>query len=159
MSILLLSIATYLLANRINKGIYLYDGGCKSQNGEICCDVLGRHLDPNIKWYTARKASGEKWIPAYVKYVDPEKCIGCGLCLKVCIGGCYEMRDIVAKEITVSIGGKIETVKVRKQAVVANQENCYGDCHCHKICPVDGEAMICHPKTLEDSMKSDKNEG
>lgn len=120
-----------------------------SKNEEICCDILGRHLDPKRKWYTAKKASGEDWIPAFVKYVDAEKCIGCGLCIKVCLGECYEMIEVEPKEITVSVKGKLKTIKVTRQAIIINQENCYGDCHCHKICPVEGGAMICQPKILE----------
>jgi NAD-dependent dihydropyrimidine dehydrogenase PreA subunit len=82
--------------------------------------------------------------------VDPEKCIGCGMCIKVCLGECYEMRDIKPKKILVSINGKLRTIIVSRQAFVVRPENCYGDCHCHKICPVDGGAMICRPKTIEE---------
>ncbi|MFQ6075336.1 MAG: 4Fe-4S binding protein [Candidatus Bathyarchaeia archaeon] len=116
----------------------------------ICCDILGNHLDPGKEWYKAKNASGGEWIPAFVEYIDPERCIGCGLCLKVCMGGCYEMRSIKPREISVAMSGRERTVKVKKQAFVVNPEGCYGDCHCHKICPVDGGAMVCKPKLLED---------
>ncbi len=147
-SIIMLGSAIWLLASRVDQTLHLNTrvGG---SSGETCCDVLGRHLDPSKNWYTARKASGEQWIPAFVKYVDTEKCIGCGLCLKVCMGGCYKLRKVEPRELTVSINGVLKTVKVTKQAVVVNPGNCLGDCHCHKICPVDGGAMICEPLILE----------
>ena len=28
--------------------------------------------------------SGVEWVPQFVKSVNPEKCIGCGRCFKVC---------------------------------------------------------------------------
>lgn len=112
--------------------------------------MLGRHLDPSKSWYTARRASGDEWIPAFIEYVDPDKCIGCGLCVKVCMGGCYELRDVAPKEVVVTIGSVTRKVSVKRQAVVVSPEGCYGDCHCHKVCPVDGGAMVCRPKTLEE---------
>jgi formate hydrogenlyase subunit 6/NADH:ubiquinone oxidoreductase subunit I len=151
-STLMLTIATFLLSNRIRDRIY-FNEKKELSDEKVCCDVLGRHLNEDKIWYTARKASGDEWIPAFIKYVNSEKCIGCGLCLKVCIGECYEMRDIKPKEIKVSVNGRIRTFKVNRQAFVINQDNCYGDCHCHKICPVDGGAMVCEPKLFKDLIK------
>lgn len=68
----------------------------------------------------------------YIQEVDPNQCIGCGKCVQVCMGGCYEM---------VEIGGG-------KTARVVNPGNCMGDCHCHKACPVEGGAMTCRPVEL-----------
>ena len=121
-----------------------------SSSTKVCCDILGRHLDLSKAWYTARKASGEPWIPAFVKYVDPEKCIGCGLCVKVCMGECYELREVKPKKLTVVIDGKPRVIDIKRQAFVVRPENCYGDCHCHKVCPVDGGAMICEPLALRE---------
>lgn len=168
-SISLLSIAVYLLANRIRKTLYWRDdkafngtvrfkedekysganpGDGKAMNlSKACCDVLGNELDPNTNWYTALRKSGEQWVPAFVEYVDLERCVGCGLCAKVCVGGCYEMREVPEREVSVSIKGKRRNFVVRRVAVVVNSENCVGDCHCHLICPVDGAAMVCKPKS------------
>ena len=107
-------------------------------------------MDPGKKWYAARKASGELWIPAFVRYVDPEKCIGCGLCVKVCMGECYEIREVRPRKLAVAVNGRTKVVEVRRQAFVVRPGNCYGDCHCHKVCPVDGGAMVCEPLTIDD---------
>ena len=98
-----------------------------------CCDILGNELNQNKNWIKFKKANGEEWIPAFVQKVDWNKCIGCGECIKVCLGNCYELKKV---------NGKVASV-------VVNPQNCYGDCHCHKICPVKGGAMICKPKLME----------
>lgn len=68
----------------------------------------------------------------YVQEVDPAKCTGCGLCVKVCLGGCYEIREVDGE----------------RKARVVRPERCMGDCHCHKVCPVEGGAMSCQPVEL-----------
>jgi NAD-dependent dihydropyrimidine dehydrogenase PreA subunit len=68
----------------------------------------------------------------YVQAVDWDDCVGCGLCVNVCLGGCYELSEVDGE----------------KKAVVVNPDNCMGDCHCHKVCPVEGGAMTCKPVEL-----------
>lgn len=121
---------------------------------ETCCDVLGKHLPQNRNYYANETKSGKQWIPAFVEYVDPKRCIGCGLCVKVCLPGVYEMKRVKARKVTVKIGDKKVTRTVTKVAVVVNPDTCFGDCHCHMICPVDGGAMICKPKELANSETS-----
>lgn len=115
---------------------------------EICCDVLGKHLESGKKFLTNKTASGAEWIPAFVQKVDAEKCIGCGSCVKVCLGNCYELKE------------KTVNGKKKKVAVVVSPENCFGDCHCHKVCPVkiegdkspssgSGGAMVCKSKEIK----------
>lgn len=106
----------------------------KTSLSEACCDVFGRELKSGKKFLVNRTASGAAWTPAFVQSVDAEKCTGCGLCVRVCLGGCYEIKEIM-------VNGK-----KKKVSVVVNSENCYGDCHCHKTCPVSGGAMVCKPK-------------
>ncbi len=99
-----------------------------------CCDVLERELDVKKNWFKSKRANGEEWIPAFVQKVDWHKCIGCGLCVRVCLGNCYQLKKVKGKLVS----------------VVINPKNCYGDCHCHKICSVPGGAMICKPKLVKE---------
>ncbi|MFQ6130079.1 MAG: 4Fe-4S binding protein [Candidatus Hadarchaeaceae archaeon] len=113
---------------------------------KACCDVLGNELDPAKDWYNGETKSGAPWVPTFIERIDPQKCIGCGLCVKVCTGNCYELRETEEREVAVTIGGKHVTKLVKRVAMVVNANACLGDCSCHKICPVDGGAIVCKPK-------------
>lgn len=115
---------------------------------EKCCEVLGNRLNLSVDWWTNRTSSGEPWVPAFVEKVDPGKCIGCGLCVKICLPGVYKMEKTAPRRVTVKVNGKDVAREVDKVAVVVNPDLCMGDCHCHMICPVEGGAMICNPKRL-----------
>lgn len=104
---------------------------------ETCCDVLGRELKTG-KYQTNKTAYSAEWIPAFVQKVDAEKCIGCGSCVKVCLGNCYELQE------------KIVNGEKKKVSVAVRPENCFGDCHCHKVCLIIGGAMVCKPKMSEE---------
>jgi dihydropyrimidine dehydrogenase (NAD+) subunit PreA len=65
----------------------------------------------------------------YVESFDLEKCMGCGRCVETCGGGCYTLRETPRGS----------------RAFVVNAGNCMGDCHCHRVCPVEGGAMRCLP--------------
>jgi len=86
------------------------------------------------KIYTAFSKDREEWVPEYATYVDKERCIGCGMCVRMCFNRVYEMQIIDGKEV----------------AVVVNDKKCFGDCHCHAICPVEGGAMVCKSKNLSE---------
>lgn len=104
---------------------------------ETCCSALCRELGIEKKFLTNKTASGGEWIPMFIQKVDAEKCTGCGSCVKVCLGNCYEIRELI-------VNGKKKRV-----SVAVRPENCFGDCHCHKVCPVKGGAMICNPKEIK----------
>lgn len=99
-----------------------------------CCTILGQPLDTKKNWVTNKRKDGSEWIPMFLEYVDAEKCTGCGLCVKICTGRCYEMQEI-------EVAGK-----KKKVSVAVRPKDCLGDCSCHLICPVPGAAMVCKPK-------------
>lgn len=103
-----------------------------------CCDILKNELDQNKNWFKSKRANGKEWIPAFLQYVDAEKCIGCGMCVKVCLGNCYELQERV-------INGK-----KKKVSVAVHPKRCLGDCHCHKVCSIPGGAMVCSPRLIKD---------
>ncbi|MFH2064401.1 MAG: 4Fe-4S binding protein [Pseudomonadota bacterium] len=64
---------------------------------------------------------GVEWEPGAGEFitVDPELCIGCANCVKVCLGGCYEI--------------------VRKKAVIRSLDKCMECGACWYVC--DNEAI------------------
>ncbi len=97
--------------------------------------------------FTSLTKSGKKWVPTYLMDVDAKKCIGCGKCVQICMGKCYKLKDIEHEKRSVVINGRERVITVKRIAEVDNTDNCYGDCHCHLICPVNG-AIICAPKLI-----------
>ncbi len=78
---------------------------------EVCGDILGNELGDG-EWYQAKRKSGERWVPTYVEYVDESRCTGCGLCVKVCAGSCYEMKRVPERELTVATNGQQKTLSL-----------------------------------------------
>ncbi len=79
-------------------------------------------------YYQAETRSGIKWTPFFIKYVDADKCQGCGKCVKVCSRSVYEIQEVDGKKIAVPI----------------NAGNCVGDGSCHMVCKTN--AIVCMPK-------------
>lgn len=79
--------------------------------------------------YKAKTKGGDEWLPTFLNYVDHKRCIGCGRCVWQCYNACYELREV---------NGKL------KAFLSANASKCFGDCHCHTVCPT--QAMVCKPK-------------
>lgn len=87
--------------------------------------------------FTVTLPSGEIWVPQFVASINPEKCIGCGRCFKVC------SRDVLAlvgvdedgKYIVVDIDDDDDEEYEKKVMTLAHPENCIGCEACSKICP------------------------
>ena len=90
-------------------------------------------------FYRARTKSGKKWTPHFIEFVDAGKCTGCGLCIKVCSRGVYEMQEINGKKVSVPV----------------NAGNCVGDGSCHMVCK--SNAIVCKP--LKNARKGPRNPG
>ncbi|HEY6093774.1 MAG TPA: ferredoxin III, nif-specific [Gallionellaceae bacterium] len=80
---------------------------------------------------------GRSWIPKFVSKIDPEKCIGCGRCFKVCgrevlqLVGINDEGEVIKLELDDDDDDEYE----KKVMTVANQMNCVGCEACAKICP------------------------
>ena len=87
--------------------------------------------------FTVTLPSGEIWVPQFVASINPEKCIGCGRCFKVC------SRDVLTlvgvdedgKYIVVDIDDDDDEEYEKKVMTLAHPENCIGCEACSKICP------------------------
>lgn len=47
-----------------------------------------------MAFVTFKRRDGKDWTPKYLISIDPEECIGCGRCFKVCTAEVLEMMGI-----------------------------------------------------------------
>lgn len=77
--------------------------------------------------YTALTFGGTPWTPEYVKVLDPESCIGCGRCYKVC------PRDVLT--FIDSDEEEDEDISAAAKMVIQNPDDCIGCGACGRMCP------------------------
>ncbi len=73
--------------------------------------------------YKALNYGGSEWTPQFVESIDPEKCIGCGRCVKVCSQGSLGFGEMDGDEDA-----------DRMIANIANKNSCIGCTACGKTC-------------------------
>jgi Nif-specific ferredoxin III len=80
---------------------------------------------------------GRSWQPEFLLDIDPEKCIGCGRCYKVCgrevmtLKGLNEDGELVALDDD-------EDDEVEKKIMVMNDDGaCIGRGACARVCPTN----------------------
>jgi Nif-specific ferredoxin III len=78
---------------------------------------------------------GRSWQPEFLLDIDPEKCIGCGRCYKVCgrevmtLKGINEDGELVALD---------DDDEVEKKIMVMNDDGaCIGCGACARVCPTN----------------------
>ena len=78
-----------------------------------------------MAYLTSLNRGRREWVPKFVETIDPEACIGCSRCYKIC------GHDVLAaKEAD-------EEESARLFIVVANPENCIGCGACGRVCRND----------------------
>lgn len=82
---------------------------------------------------------GSPWEPLYLDAIDPELCIGCGRCFKVC------GQDVLALA-AINEEGEIvdpdEEESERMITVVANKGNCIGCKACMRVCSTKAQKHV-----------------
>jgi len=77
------------------------------------------------------RKNGESYDPVFIKAVDPENCIGCGRCYKVCGQNVFNLVDREDLDIEdddfEDEGAMVMTVE--------NDGNCIGCEACSRVCP------------------------
>jgi Nif-specific ferredoxin III len=76
---------------------------------------------------------GRTWQPAYLLEIDPETCIGCGRCFKVCGNSVMDMKGITEDGDLVGLDADDEIE--RKIMTVTDPGACVGCAACSRVCP------------------------
>jgi Nif-specific ferredoxin III len=76
---------------------------------------------------------GRPWHPSYLLEIDPETCIGCGRCFKVCGNSVMDMKGITEDGELVCLDADDEIE--RKIMTVADPGACVGCAACSRVCP------------------------
>ncbi len=76
---------------------------------------------------------GRPWQPSYLLDIDPETCIGCGRCFKVCGNSVMSLMGITEDGNLVDLDDDEEIL--RKIMTVADPGACIGCAACSRVCP------------------------
>ncbi|OIO53769.1 MAG: ferredoxin III, nif-specific [Alphaproteobacteria bacterium CG_4_10_14_0_2_um_filter_63_37] len=76
---------------------------------------------------------GSAWTPQFIKAVDPENCIGCGRCYKVCP---RDVFDLVEKSELVEMDDDdFDDDDNAMVMAIKDALDCIGCLACSKVCP------------------------
>jgi len=92
----------------------------------------------------ASTRDGRPYAPSYLDSIDPDLCIGCGRCFKVCglgvmtLKGVTEDGDIVDLDEDDDDEDEIE----KKVMAMADAGNCIGCSACARVCPTNAQTHV-----------------
>ena len=95
--------------------------------------MTASHKENDMSFLTFTTRDGTPWTPKYLLSIDPESCIGCGRCFKVC-------TQKVLKMMGVNEDGEMcdpeddDDDSNRKIMVIANEGACIGCESCATVC-------------------------
>lgn len=79
---------------------------------------------------TGLTRGGAEWTPQFVLALDPDKCIGCGRCYKVCPRDVFDLVERDEDELDEDLDDDNMMVMT-----LANALDCIGCAACSKVCP------------------------
>ncbi|WP_394153678.1 ferredoxin III, nif-specific [Vibrio maritimus] len=80
--------------------------------------------------------AGSEWQPQFIEQLDPQSCIGCGRCYKVCSRGVF---DLVENEVADDDDDDLYEDEVMMVMTIKDASDCIGCEACAKVC-----AKNCH---------------
>lgn len=82
---------------------------------------------------TGRTRGGSEWVPEFVTALDPQTCIGCGRCYKVCPRDVFDLVD--RADVLEADDSDLDDDDEMKVMTIANPDDCIGCVSCARVCP------------------------
>ncbi|MBB4286865.1 ferredoxin III, nif-specific [Roseospira goensis] len=76
---------------------------------------------------------GRPWVPSYLEAIDPDVCIGCGRCVKVCARDVIALRGVTEDGDLCDPFDDDEEIE-RKISVLVAAGDCVGCGSCATVC-------------------------
>ena len=80
---------------------------------------------------------GRAWTPEYLVAIDPDACIGCGRCFKVCGRNVMTLRGLNEDGELVEDEDEDEDDIVKRVMAMAETDACIGCGACARVCPTN----------------------
>ena len=80
---------------------------------------------------------GREWMPEYLVGIDPELCIGCGRCFKVCGRNVMALRGLDEDGQLVEDEEEDEDEIVKRVMALDDTGACIGCGACARVCPTN----------------------
>ena len=77
------------------------------------------------------RRDGTPWQPLYVEAIDPDVCIGCGRCFKVCVHGVLMLIGLDEDDTVVAAD---DDEAERRVMTLAEKGRCIGCVACRQVC-------------------------
>lgn len=85
---------------------------------------------------TPQTRGGRAWIPAYLLAINPELCIGCGRCFKVCGRNVMGLRGLNEDGELVDDDEDDDEI-VKRVMAMDDADACIGCGACARVCPTN----------------------
>jgi Nif-specific ferredoxin III len=79
---------------------------------------------------------GRPWEPEFLLAINPEKCIGCGRCFKVCGRAVMTLKGLTEEGELISLDDDDDEIE-KKVMVLDNAGGCIGCGACARVCPTN----------------------
>jgi len=78
---------------------------------------------------------GREWVPDYLVSINPDLCIGCGRCFKVCGRDVMTLKGVNEEGEIIDLDEDEDDEIEKKVMAMIDQDACIGCGACARVCP------------------------